>query len=284
MKLGVKVIKMNNNMNFNHKEYRDFWRKDMRFTERWDLMDKAILFYLFRTAVIWTAMLIVPFMYISKVDAKDLGSYGKSYTISEPDIEADIKRKLEIYQRSGKLKEFEENYKKAVVKQIKEPNRVVGITNATKSITRKFDPTTELEEDIMIPKGLSQVMDAKKYRSQLDGKEIEYEVLHKAGTKINPLQYMKFNEPLIFVDGRNEDQLLFARNYQDKSPLSKIILIDGKPGLKEMNGKEYYYFFDQWGAYSEKFNISNVPAVVWQKDNEEVLTIDEIKLEDGSEE
>jgi len=76
-----------------------------------------------------------------------------------------------------------------------------------------------------------------------------------------------------FVDGNNEEQLEYARDYQDKNPLAKIILIDGSPGFKEINGKEYQYFFDQWGAYSQRFKIVRVPSVVYQKAEDLILTI-----------
>jgi conjugal transfer pilus assembly protein TraW len=249
--------------------------------KEWSFDKKINFVYLIYVilGVIFIAVMI--FVLLMEVSAKDFGTYGRSHMIAEPDIHSDIKRKLEIYERGGKLKEFEDNYKRVVIKQIKEPNRVVGIANASKDSTRKLDPTTEIEEDIMIPKGLSQVMDAIDYQAQLNVEEIEYEVLYKAGTRVNPLKYMRFNEPLIFIDGSNEEQLEFARNRHDENPLSRIILIDGKPGLREVAGREYYYYFDQWGAYSERFNISNVPSVVWQKEGEEVLTIDEIKLEKG---
>jgi conjugal transfer pilus assembly protein TraW len=255
-------------MEENNKNERDFEKKI------------NIIYWIYVIFVVIFIMAMM-FLLVGRLGAKDFGLYGKNHMIAEPDIQSDIRRKLEIYERGGKLKEFEDNYKKVVIKQIKEPNRVVGIANASKDSTRKLDPITEIEEDIMIPKGLSQVMDARDYQAQLNGKEVEYEVLYKAGTMVNPLKYMRFNEPLIFIDGNNEEQLEFARNRHDENPLSRIILIDGKPGLREVDGREYYYYFDQWGAYSERFNISNVPSVVWQKEGEEVLTIDEIKLEKG---
>ncbi len=214
---------------------------------------------------------IVLSLFIHQVLAKDLGSYGKTYPISEADIEQEIARKLSIYQENGELDKFQKNYQAEVTKQIKNPNRVIGISDATENKVRIFDPTTYLEEDIVVPKGT--IEDAKK-----NPEAIEYQVLHKAGTAINPLDYMKFNEPLIFVDGNNEKQLQYARDYQDNNPLAKIILIDGSPGFKEINGKEYQYFFDQWGAYSQRFRIVKVPSVVYQKEQDANLTIEEVNL------
>lgn len=223
-----------------------------------------------------TVILFVVVLSLERADAKDLGVYGKTYGISEPSIKEEIERKLKIHESSGQLEEFNEKYKKAVSRQIKEPNRVVGIADAKENKTRKFDPTTELEEDIIVPNRAIAQSGVQIPKASEGGEE--YQVLYKAGTKINPLKYMKFNEPLIFVDGRKEEQLEFARDYHDKNPLSKIILIDGKVGEKEINDKSYYYFFDQWGAYSSRFNISNVPSIVYQVEGEEVLTIDEVRL------
>lgn len=228
--------------------------------------------------VIAVSFLFLLLFLLNEVYGRDLGIYGDTHPISEIDIRVEISNKLEGYRDSGKLEEFNERYRDTVTKQIKQPSRVVGITDATKDRRRAFDPTVELEEDIMIPKG---ALNTNEYRAKLKGikeENTEYEILYKAGTKINPLRYMVFNEPLIFVDGNNEEQMKFARDYQDSNPLSKIILIDGNAGFKEIEGKEYYYYFDQWGTYSGRFNIAFVPSVVYQKEGEEVLTIEEISL------
>lgn len=227
--------------------------------------------YLYIIAIILSIVATALFLLENQVFAKDLGSYGKTYPIIEADIEQEIARKLSIYQENGELEKFQKNYQKEVTKQIKNPNRVSGITDAVENRSRTFDPTIYLEEDIAMPKG--GIEEAKK-----NPELIEYEVLHKAGTAINPLNYMLFNEPLIFVDGNNEEQLKYARDYQDKNQLAKIILIDGSPGFKKINGKEYQYFFDQWEAYSQRFKIVRVPSVVYQKEGDSVLTINEINL------
>ena len=200
--------------------------------------------------------------------AKNLGTYGSTYVIAEPDILEVIERKLDNYDRSGELEEFKNKYSEEVKRQIKSPHRVTGIENAKQNRIRKFDPSTVLDEDIIVPKN-NNVKDLEK---------IEHEVLYKAGTKINPLEHMLFNESLIFIDGEIDAQREFANSYQDKNPLTKIILIDGKPGIQKIGDKEYYYYFDQWGAYSTKFNIVVVPSIVYQLNNEKVLTIEEVSL------
>lgn len=241
----------------------------------WDF-DKGLKVIRIVYLIIVLALIIGIFMYIISVEAKDLGVYGKTYNIKEVDIEEEMKRKLTIYEKNGELEKFQKKYQKEVTRQIKNPNRVIGISNATENKLRIYDPIVYLEEDIQVPKGGIE-------RAKANPEAIEYEVLHKAGTEINPLKYMDFTEPLIFIDGKNEAQLKYARRYQDNNLAAKIILIDGKPGYNEVNGKEYYYYFDQWGAYSEKFQISKVPSIVYQKKGELVLTIEEIVVEGENE-
>ena len=237
----------------------------------WDF-DKVIKLVRIIYLLIVLGFSIGIFMWVLNAKAKDLGVYGKTYNIKEADIEEEIKRKLAIYKENGELEKFQKKYQKEVSRQIKDPNRVMGISNATENKTRIYDPTTYLEEDIQVPKGSIE-------QAKREPDKIEYEVLYKAGTEINPLKYMDFTEPLIFIDGKNEAQLEYARRYQDNNLATKIILIDGKPGYKEVDGNEYYYYFDQWGAYSEKFQITKVPSIVYQKKGELVLTIEEIAVE-----
>ena len=217
-------------------------------------------------------ILIAALIYSNFVFSKDFGKYGSTYVITEPDILEGINKKLQNYQRSGKLEEFQKKYREEVKKQIKHPNRVLGITNAEETRIRKFDPTTELEEDIVIPS-------SEQSKTPIKPEKIAYKVLHKAGTKINPLDHMLFNEPLVFIDGGIEAQRDFANKYKDKNPLTKIILINGKPGIQRVGDKEYYYYFDQWGAYSSRFNIAVVPSILYQLNNEKVLTIEEVNLQ-----
>ena len=91
---------------------------------------------------------IAVFSYAGLAYAKDLGVYGNSYRISEEDVEEEIGRKLKIFEQSGELKKFQEKYQKEVVRQIKEPNRVVGIKNAEENRTRKYPSYFSYNRDL----------------------------------------------------------------------------------------------------------------------------------------
>lgn len=89
---------------------------------------------------------------------------------------------------------------------------------------------------------------------------------------------MPFNELLIFIDGESPAQVQFAHETFDNNNATKIILINGRPGLKQHEGKEYYYYFDQFGGYSSRFGITRVPYLVYQIGVEKVLTIQEVEV------
>ena len=195
-------------------------------------------------------------LYSLSAYAKDLGVWGPRFQISEPNLLDQIESKINVYQKNGELERFHQRYLDEFKKQVIKPNKIIGISKVVKEQYRKLDPTTELEEDI----------------------RIDQELLYAKGTKINPLDYMLFDEPLIFIDGEDIEQVKFAHGYYDKNPKSRIILINGEPGLKEIEQQEYYYYFDQWGAYSSRFSIVHVPSLVYQENNQKVLTIWEVKL------
>jgi len=190
--------------------------------------------------------------------AKDLGKYGHSFEIEEPDMLSVIESKLKAHQESGVLETVQDNHRERVKRQIKRPNKVAGITKATKNSVRSFDPTIELEEDIVGP---------------------ENKVLYVKGTKINPLDYQAFDESMLFIDGDDQAQLDFANGYRHPNT---IIFVNGEPGLKEINGEERFYYFDQWGALSHRFGIKEVPSVISQAPEQKTLTIEEIYLEEAN--
>jgi len=193
--------------------------------------------------------------------SKDLGKYGHSFEIEEPDMLSVIEDKLKVYQESGFLETIQDNYREKLKRQIKRPNKVAGIIKATQNSFRTFDPTVELEEDIV---------------------GLENKVLYVKGTKINPLDYQVFDESMLFIDGDDNLQLDFANGYFDKHSNTTIILVNGEPGLKEINGKEYFYYFDQWGALSNRFGIKAVPSVISQVPEQKTLTIEEIYLDEAN--
>ena len=196
-------------------------------------------------------------------EAKNLGRYGTIFEIEEADFLSVIESRLENAENTGEIARINNEYQNKIREQVKRPTPVKGIEKALETKLKKFDPTTYLEEDIVTVDSSNNP-----------------KILYKKGTPINPLEYQSFVTPLLFIDGDDESQLKFARDLQNKDLSVMTILVNGEPGLKKVGDKEYYYYFDQFGVFSQKFGINRVPSLVFQEGNEKLLTIKEVGLDE----
>ena len=189
-------------------------------------------------------------------DAKDFGTKGHTYQIIEQPFLEMIDERL---QKVDMQKEQEKMT--AIVKdRVASPRAVEGLSPATKNRIFYFDPTYTLDEDAVLPCG---------------------KILHKAGTKVNPLSHMDLNRRMFFIDARETTQIKWLRkqlntgaaevndaSIAQKEPIEdRIILVAGSVfKLKEQFGKEHEnkIYFDQHGELTTKFGIKASPAVAVQ--------------------
>lgn len=203
---------------------------------------------------------IVLFMILSSCAyAKPLGVIGPTFPIMEIDMLDWIQARLTHYQETGKMKQMEEQFKAQVQQSVRRPAPTQGITPTTKPTVFMVDPTLTLAEDIRDHKG---------------------NILFAKGLKINPfdaqtwpngknLPHFQLSKQLIFLDGDDNQQLNFAKQYLAKeknkpNPLPiKWILINGEPEtVFKFLGERIY--FDQLGNITRQLSIKHVPSVAMQ--------------------
>ena len=158
-----------------------------------------------------------------------------------------IKERLLAAAESGKLEAIEKQVKARVTHNAMHP-KTLSTIGAT-SIDRKyyFDPTITVDEDIKDHKGV---------------------VIHHKEKRLNPLHYVSWRAPMMFINGEDEDQLKWALN-EHESHRGKIVLVKGTPiELYRKYGVRFY--FDQAGKITSQFDIRHVPARVSQ-DGERLL-------------
>ena len=150
--------------------------------------------------------------------------------------------------------------------KIENPAPIKGISAATEERTFYFDPTYILDKDVVLPNG---------------------NILHKAGTTVNPLEHMNLNRRLFFVDSRQQEQVEWLKE-QLNSPVAdqkelvedRVILVGGSVfKLKEELNQKHAdkAFFDQHGELTTKFAIKHSPAIAYQEGLK--IRIDEILLD-----
>lgn len=189
------------------------------------------------------------------IQAEDLGTIGPTYEIAERDLIEVVKDKFRRMEQTGELVRMQEDYKRRVIDGIERPGPVPGIRPTETARTFYIDPTWTLDRNVVDEKG---------------------NILYPAGTKINPFDYAPLTKYLLFFDARDKRQIEFAKRFMAQSKMQvKPILVGGEP-LKLMRKWKREVFFDQGGALSRRFSITQSPAVVSQEGKR--LRVDEIRL------
>jgi len=184
------------------------------------------------------ASLAAPFP-CSEALAKNLGVRGQTWEIRETDLLAHLKAKAAAFAGDGGLDAWQKDAERRVRSYVETPPPVAGVTPALEDRSRLFDPSIRVTEDIRDDKG---------------------RLIAKAGTLINPLDYVTLSKDLLFVDGRDEAQVAWALAFERPA---KIVLVAGPVAALIREHKRALYF-DQKGLLTRRFQIAGVPASVSQ--------------------
>ena len=183
--------------------------------------------------------------------ARDYGQRGTVFPVVERDLLEQIQSRLVAMEASGETARLNEELKRRTLARVERPSPVAGIARASESRSWTFDPTIALQQDIRGARG---------------------ELIHAAGTRVNPLDSVSLRADLLFLDGDDAEQLTWALRQQG-SP--KLILVNGAP-LQLMRARQRRFYFDQQGTLTSRFGITAVPARVRQQGRR--LEVSEIVL------
>ena len=183
--------------------------------------------------------------------ARDYGQRGAVFPLIERDLLEQIHARLKAMEASGETARLNEELKRRTIARVNRPDPVAGLVHASAHRRWTFDPTITLAADIRGARG---------------------ELIHGAGTMVNPLDSVQLRSPLLFLDGDDPAQLAWALS-EDRN--AKLILVKGAP-LELMKARQRRFYFDQGGKLTAKFGIRAVPARVRQQGR--LLEVTEIAL------
>lgn len=176
------------------------------------------------------------------VVADDLGVIGKTYPINEPDMIEWIKSRAAGMMQSGEWEQIQKQAIDRTRNYINHPPAVANISDATETKSWYYTPVVQLKEDLTDGQG---------------------HTIAKAG-QYNALRYMPFDVQLLFVNGDNQKQVEWALEKNKESDVrTKIVLTSGSFMDLDKEHKVWFYY-DQGGKYTQKLNITHVPAIVKQ--------------------
>lgn len=176
--------------------------------------------------------------------AKDCGVVGEVYPILEEDFVVFIKKQLNAMKGTPKYHQLEQRLKEGVDQKVDRPHPVKGISVTQTPKTFTVDPSIVLSDPIVNAKG---------------------DVIVPAGTKINPLSKVTLHSVLLFYNADDVAQVDWVNQKLKQFPHAKLILVGGSVHSQGEVFKQPVYF-DQEGRLTTYFKITQVPAMVQQKD------------------
>lgn len=216
---------------------------------------KRILLLIGRTNVLKMSAVVLSFTTGFSSQAENLGVFGETFEIEEEDLLKQILSKLRGLQNNGELERLTVEANRRVKNMILRPNQVQGVSYAETRREYLFDPSIVVTKDLFDDRG---------------------RIFARKGKRFNPLDNVTMR-PLIFIDGENEKHIKRAVSKLSDTKIyrhdqGKIILIKGSPLDLQKKLKQEIYF-DQFGLLSRRLKIKHVPAIVYQNQNDKVLTI-----------
>ena len=178
----------------------------------------------------------------STKDPAAFNAAGPLYPVIEQDLLSHIEAIVESRSQSGELAGQIQKAQKRALAYVNEPPAVRGLVAARRSSSYLLDPTVVLARNVVDAQG---------------------NVLHKAGTRINPLTHVDIERRMLLFDERNAGQMRLAKRMLDSDDPPMAILVGGSPRrFFESTGARPY--FDQGGVISRRLNLSEVPVLISQ--------------------
>lgn len=198
------------------------------------------------------------FMVLSlPASAADLGTFGEVWDVREQNLLTVIQTRLKDHFAGRSQADIQKELQDRITESAMRPAPVEGIERGTKTWVRQFDPAIVSNQELADHNGT---------------------VFVRKGQRVNPFDVLPvFNQTLYFIDGDDADQVVWMKQQKPKTPLSKIILINGsiKDSAEALDSRIY---FDQGGAIVRRFGIKQVPAIITQEPGKPLLRITEIGL------
>jgi conjugal transfer pilus assembly protein TraW len=186
------------------------------------------------------------------VHAEDVGRHGSSYAL-DGDAREQFKAVLKRKQASGELDRFWAHYRQQTLAAIREP--------APLPIKTNYGMRSSLHRAV--------------YVMPRDHVDQQGRLVAARGTLIEPLKQLPLTSGLLFIDGRDEQQVSYAVRLARAEPV-KIVLIGGsaltlsQQYRRERAGQGIPFFWDQRGMITDGLrrlygiDIATVPALMRQ--------------------
>lgn len=188
-------------------------------------------------------------------EAKDLGVHGRVYDIIEIDMRALLvasANRADVDHLQQELRSSAERYLDNL------PRRETGRVQRTQ--TRWLDPSFVLDEDIAAP-------------MQNANGEWEWGVLHRKGTRFNPLTVQRPHNAMLFFDGNDAEQWIFVSKMVEAYP-GKVMPVEATGANPERLALELEVpVFSATDQMRARFEIRATPSLLYAGEGPHTLEL-----------
>ncbi|NJM50227.1 MAG: type-F conjugative transfer system protein TraW [Sphingomonadales bacterium] len=193
-------------------------------------------------------------LYPSIAEAKDYGTRGKTFVVTEVDLLKAIASRLRGMNQSGEIARLNEQFKQRAIAKINRPVPVAGLSPAVEPRSYFYDPTMVFGGDVKDDKG---------------------KLIVRKGQSVNPLDLLSFNQTYVFFDADRPEEISYVTSKFANEVNIKLIMVRGAP-IEAMRKYKRRFYFDQTGYLTGKLGVKHTPAVMRRDGNR--LKIEEVPL------
>ena len=193
-------------------------------------------------------ILIFGLLLVYPAYGKNLGTFGVTYPIVEPDLVEEIKASIDYEKLAKVMEENRQNYK---------AKDIYALPTAGRDRTFFVDMTYTLDHDILGENG---------------------EIMYQRGLTWNPLDYVSLPGGLVVINSEDVKQVeWFVKSPYNKNRQIKLLISAGlaAPLIKQLNRPVFYLT----KTIADRLQLAAVPCVITQ--NGKKMMVQEIKI-DGS--
>ncbi len=203
------------------------------------------------------AMLLFIFVFLIPIisygdNIKNLGKFGKTYHIAEPDALVEIQTQAQ-----------KTNWNKAINKeQVK--NRVENFKPTN------FNPLPKAQSNNKFLVDMT-------YIAEFDVKDNKGNIIYPKGYSFNPLDYIIYPNTLIVINGDDDNQTRwFEKSAYFNDYKTKILLSDGSYADLSKKWERPVYYLTQ--KIAKRLKLKAVPSVI--KQEKKMMAVKEIKIDE----
>lgn len=204
-------------------------------------------------------MRVLPIIFIFIIPftafAEDLGTFGKTYPIAEPDA-------IEEMQNAAKKVDWGKVFNaKSVTKRLHDysPRDHAVLPKAEKNRVRQVDMSYTLEFDVFNP--------------------TTGEVMYPKGYTFNPLDFVTFHKKVVVIDGSDPDQVDWFLKSKYAKDANTVLHITGGV-FYEVSEKVKRSVFFATQIIVKRFQFEYVPSVAYEDNSRKRMEVLEFDIDD----